>query len=1046
MKASTRKSGIIVFAVAAVLGAAFAIGPARRAYHEATLRRDLARLAELASARSGARSRLSVSTAPPRIHSRSAAGIQRPTELYAAANDVLQRAKQVDVHSALRASAIAHYYAGNYPRAVQDLEKIARHSPSAAAWSDLAAARLEASNIAPSAIGTLRALVAIERALDAEPTFAPALYNRAAILERMGLRGHAREAWHVASVAESDPAWADDIRKHIDDIPPDVDEALAPKILAALNPEDPSDVSEGAARFPQHARRYAEGALPVEWASAIVKGDAATADRKLSLARALAVALRDRFRETLAAEAIATIDEARHSGNAERVAMLTSAYIIYGEARALLARHDFDAAEIKLGEAARLFAHANNPMASVARYNAATAILEQNRVEEAAAQYATLARAERTTPGHRGLLAQLEWHIARVEGIRGRWDAALHAAHAAVGGFRALGERRNTGFMENMLAELYDYLGQPERAWTHRLVAFDLLSAAGNAELLQVSLGAAARDRIRRKDWPAALALLGLEIDESRRVDQDALLADALARRSRVKSAAGDLPGAHRDILAARTTMLRLKDPQERAQIAASIDVTEGIVRREEDPVNSVRRLTSAIEFYQRASKPLLLPELHLERGRSHLAASSETEALADFSSGIDRLEEQRATLSDFDLHSTAADAGEDLYIEAVRLAARRNDVEAAYRFAERSRGRALMSRFAARHVPAPARVANGTRVVELMMLPEKLIVFTIDRELRMKELDIGREKLEHMARSLTAKIIDGATEREVRTAAAELYDVLLRPLGPVTAGVSTLVFVPGGILERVPWSVLYDREQRQYLVQDVTVMSAPSVTLSAVMEERHATRARRALIVGNPKIAAAFVDFPVLRGAEREAQTIARYYDARTLLFGEDATISRFSREAQTCDVLHFAGHAVSSETSDDQSFLVLAPDETTRNSGVLYSRDIVRLNLGRVSLVVLAACGTIRGPTVHVDGMPSIGRSFIAAGAKAVVGTLWDVEDERSAALFEQIHRDVSAGAPVARAVRAAQLDAIRSGDPDVAHPKNWGGLTLIGRAAIH
>jgi CHAT domain-containing protein len=162
-------------------------------------------------------------------------------------------------------------------------------------------------------------------------------------------------------------------------------------------------------------------------------------------------------------------------------------------------------------------------------------------------------------------------------------------------------------------------------------------------------------------------------------------------------------------------------------------------------------------------------------------------------------------------------------------------------------------------------------------------------------------------------------------------------------------------------------------------------------------------------------------------------------LLLGPDATTGRVRREAESCDILHFGAHAISSESSDDRSFLVLAPDETTGDSGVLYSRDIARLNLQRVSLVVLAACGSIRGSAVHIDGMPSIGRSFIAAGAKAVVGTLWNVDDESSAALFARIHRDVAAGRPVAEAMRDAQIHALRGGAP----LNVWGGLVLIGGA---
>ncbi|HET8772318.1 MAG TPA: CHAT domain-containing protein [Thermoanaerobaculia bacterium] len=770
-----------------------------------------------------------------------------------------------------------------------------------------------------------------------------------------------------------------------------------------------------------------------------MKGDTTAAEEKLRLARALADALHTRSGESLARDAIDAIDEAARTQGA--VARLARAYSIYGQGRALLGAYDFAEAEVRLAEASSLFALAKSPMASVARYYEATAILEQNRVDEAAARYGELAMAEDAMGGHRALAADLDWQIARAEGMRGHWDAALHAAQEAVDGYRALGETQNAGFMENMLAELYDYLAQPERSWSHRLVAFALLSEAGYAHPLQVSLGAAARERIRRKDWPAAIALLDLEIAGSQRADQASLRVDALARRARARASNGDTAGARSDVAAARAAAESVKDPNERALVIAGIDVAEGIVEREYDSGRSIGLFTNAIGFYQKASKPILLPEIHLERGRLHLARGEAEKGLADFSRGIDLLEQQRAALSDFDLYSTVSDVGADLYAEAVRLAVSIGDVERAYRFSEHSRGRAIIKWMAATDVAAPARAPQDTRIVELMVLPEKVVVFTVDRTLEMQELDIGRAKLEQLVASFRASIAgDGPSDR-ARASGAALYDALLRPLGAVSTGVSTLVIVPTGILEGVPWAALYDRESGRYLVENVSVVTAPSATVYTRIGERNAVRSPRALVVGNPKIADDTMGLPVLSGAEREARAISAMYRSPTLLLGADATIPRFEREVKMCDVLHFAGHAVSSETVDDQSFLVLAAGRGPGESGMLYSRDITKLDLRGVSLVVLAACGTIRGPTVHVDGMPSIGRAFIAAGAKAVIGTLWDVDDDRSRALFTRIHRAVSMGVPVGQALRGAQIEAIRSGDPRLAHPNAWGSVTLIG-----
>jgi CHAT domain-containing protein/tetratricopeptide (TPR) repeat protein len=1037
MRAHARTATTIVLAVATALGAMLGIAPVRRAYREAMLRRELSRLTTIAAMHSPTQARLGNSAPPLAIAKRSASASAKPFRFYAAVVAVWERAQVVEGNRAAQATAVAHYYAGKLDAAADCFEQLAHAAPSAMAWNDLAAARLERSRSEASASDVVRALVAIEQSLVADPTFAPALFNRAAILERMGLRRLAHAAWRAALVAERDKEWREEIRCRLDATATEDDSEAMFRAFANLRVDEPGDIREAVERFPQEARRQAEAVLPAQWAAAVVAGDFASADETLHRARALASALRNRSGESLAAEAIATIDAAGRSGSPQRVAELASAYTTYGQGRVLLARNDYAAAVTQLEEARRLFLRANNPMASVARYNIATAILGQNRLEEGMALHAALLREERARRVHRALVAQLTWHIARAEGLRGHWDAALAAAQASVDHFRALGEKENIGFMENMLAELHDYLGQPERAWAHRFTAFELLGDASSASRLQVSLGAAARVPMRRKDWPAAIALLDLEIAQSR--GTPAQLGDALARRSRAKAAVGDAAGAHQDVKAARAAVLRVTNAEESALIDATIDVAAGIAARKRDPAQSVRLFGSAIAFFQRASYSILLPELYLERGRSHLALGAEADALTDFSSGIDRLEEQRRSLTDFELRSTIGDVAEDLYIEAVRVAVRRRDAAGAYRFTERSRGRMLLDRIAAGDVAEPVSMRKGTRLIEFMILPEKLIAFVIDSDLQMMELDIRSAELRRLVDLFVAAILADSPVADVQAAGAALYEALLRPLEPVTTGVSTLVFVPGGVLERVPWAALYDARAKRYVIEEASVVTAPSATVHTVLSAQDSPT-RSALIVGNPKIAGTFVDLPRLSGAEQEARVIATLYRDPLVLLGENATVEAVRRLAEGRDVLHFSAHAVSSELSDDQSFLVLAPS-TAGESGVLHSRDIVNMNLRGVSLVSLAACGSLRGPVVHVDGMPSIARSFLAAGVKSVIATLWDVDDARAAAPFARIHAEVARGVPAARALREAQLGALRSSDPALAHPRFWGGLVVVG-----
>jgi len=1035
-----RQVSVAVALVAVLLVATNA--STRRAYYNLRLRRASSRLVFLAPARPS--SRLS-SSAPPRnrIASRGdREDTSPPPGLYNAILSVSENAKGDPSWTARRAVALAEYHTGHFASAVRALEDIPDAARSPGDWNDLAAARLEIVRTASEPLTIVAALVAVNRALALEPGFPPALYNRAMTLEKMGLRSQALQAWRLCLVAESEPRWRDQIREHLARAATEPDEVAWKAVVSQLNADDAGQMREIVERFPQQARATAELLLPADWAKAAIANDPATAQSKLRLARALASAVQSVSGEPLAAESIAAIDSALANGDRERVARLANAQVLYLRGRLSYRDQDLVDAERTLRAAADAFAKDGSPMAGVAAYYAANAAFDQNRVDEAAALYASLATKAHQR-GYHALEAQVAWQVARAEGIRAHWDLALSAATRGVAGFRALGEKENTGAMENMLAEVYDYLGQPERAWAHRLRSFDLLSAAGANYRLQVSLGAASRMFLRKQDWLPAIALLDVEVAASQALGNTELHAEAVARRARARAATGDYDHAFQDIELARTSASGLTTPALRANVEADIDASQGVIERARNPSESVRLLTKAISFFQGGST-ILLPELFLERGRSLSALGRDEEALADFASGIGRLEVQRAAVSEFELYSTAVDVGEDLYVEAVRLAAGRHDAARAFEFSERGRGRALLRGSVAGRSKRTLSMEThpGVHLVEFMVLPEKVVAFTLDPELHMKVLDLRRDDLERMVGGLNAAITDRQQLAGAQAAGAALYDALLRPLGPATTKASTIAFVPNKVLERVPWAALYDRDAHRYLVEDTNVVLLPSADmLEAVTPARPSLTAAKAFIVGNPRAAPDFADFPPLPAAENEAKAIARCYPSRRILLGAEATRAHVVRLAKDYDVLHFAGHAVSSDVSEEQSFLLLAPDEMTGDSGVLYSRDIAELPLKNVRLVVLAACGTLRGSAVHLDGMPSIARSFLAAGAGAVIGTLWDIEDERSAPLFSKIHCAVAAGTPVAQAVHDAQIDAIRSGDDDVAHPKTWAGLVLVG-----
>ncbi len=72
---------------------------------------------------------------------------------------------------------------------------------------------------------------------------------------------------------------------------------------------------------------------------------------------------------------------------------------------------------------------------------------------------------------------------------------------------------------------------------------------------------------------------------------------------------------------------------------------------------------------------------------------------------------------------------------------------------------------------------------------------------------------------------------------------------------------------------------------------------------------------------------------------------------------------------------------------------------------------------------------------------RAFLAAGAAALLLTLWAVDDRSTAVLMADFYRELLAGAGKGAALRQAQRRLIHSGPGRYAHPYFWAPFYLVG-----
>jgi tetratricopeptide (TPR) repeat protein/CHAT domain-containing protein len=305
------------------------------------------------------------------------------------------------------------------------------------------------------------------------------------------------------------------------------------------------------------------------------------------------------------------------------------------------------------------------------------------------------------------------------------------------------------------------------------------------------------------------------------------------------------------------------------------------------------------------------------------------------------------------------------------------------------------------------------------------------------------------------------------------LYDLLLAPvesfLPEVQSGLGShklLVIVPDGDLYLVPFGVLHSSKEKHLLCHHYRLIVAPSLhalnnQFSALplperrlsLGEKKLSPSERFLVIGNPKAPPAQSKdvkwWGSLPGAEAEAYAIADLLDCRPVI-KEEATMDRVLSSMPKAEVMHFATYM-----SWNLSVLVLAApqrrglnhrdslSEIPELSEFLLTLDkILELSM-QAKLVVIGA--SLRGShgEVSADGVLSLTRAFLAAGAQCVLVPLWPVPEQALKLFMNAFYRALLQGSYTSRALKYAMR--IMQESRRYAHPANWVGFVLVGNDVI-
>jgi CHAT domain len=312
--------------------------------------------------------------------------------------------------------------------------------------------------------------------------------------------------------------------------------------------------------------------------------------------------------------------------------------------------------------------------------------------------------------------------------------------------------------------------------------------------------------------------------------------------------------------------------------------------------------------------------------------------------------------------------------------------------------------------VPSLAEALGDSALLEFIHLDGLLYAATvIDGRVRLRQLGPLAElrdlvdhvpfALHRLARPRASAASRSAASALLRHAAARFDEVLLRPLAGET-GDRSLVLVPTGPLQSLPWSILPSCAGRP-----VTVSPSAALWYAAIRREGEAA--------GEVAVAAG----PGLPGARAEAEAVAAIHGT-TPLVGPAATVEAVASALDGAGLAHLAAHGRVHARNPLFSSLRLA-------DGPLTVYDLERLERAP-HMVILAACDSGRPIVFAGDELLGLSSTFLSRGTQQLIASVVPIPDAETTPLMVEFHRLLAKGHSAADALGRAQ-EQMAGGDAE-------------------
>jgi CHAT domain-containing protein len=292
------------------------------------------------------------------------------------------------------------------------------------------------------------------------------------------------------------------------------------------------------------------------------------------------------------------------------------------------------------------------------------------------------------------------------------------------------------------------------------------------------------------------------------------------------------------------------------------------------------------------------------------------------------------------------------------------------------------------------------------------------------------------------------------------LFELLFYPFEKLLENKTRLLIATDGITSFISLAALKDGEGK-YLGEKYTLVHVLSFTLERKIAERKTNAGGKILAIGNPDYAnfnpgetgrsfdlkaMGFGSWSDLPGTKNELVAIKKQAEGTEIRqFQEvnESWIKQTFHNETNYRIIHLAVHGMSSNTDYRDNSVIMTEPEGSKEDGFLQFDEIRKLKFN-AGLVCLSACQTAEA-SYKRDASLNLSTAFIMAGSRAVIGTLWQIDDEGTALFMKEFYRRASGGNTAYSDVLTQCRQAFISGQfgEKYKDPYYWAPFTYLGAA---